>query len=62
MKRSTVGAKPYIEIQAEVAKLNDQIQILYKELDPVKADLKVKYYYVNALRAEIETLKAQYNT
>lgn len=39
--------------------MKDHIDIIYKELKPIKAELKVKFPEANAIKAELEVLTKQ---
>lgn len=59
LKRALQKARPSIEIESEIGKLKDQINILYKELKSIKSELHVKITENNKLRAELEQLEKQ---
>jgi regulator of replication initiation timing len=59
LKRALQKARPSIEIESEVGKLKDQIDILYKELKAIKSELHVKITESQAIRAELEALERQ---
>lgn len=59
LKRALPTARPMIEISAEINKLEDQINILYQELHPVKKELQIKFAEANEFKAELEALKTQ---
>ena len=60
LKRSLHNARPSIEIESQVNKLNDQIQILLKELKPIKHELHVRITHANQIKEEINVLKQEY--
>lgn len=62
MKRSLTGARSYIDIESDLNKLDDQIQMLYNEVRPIKKELHVKITQANDMKAEIEELKGQLKT
>ncbi len=51
LKRALQKARPSIEIESEVGKLKDQIDILYKELKSIKSELHVKITEKNKIQA-----------
>lgn len=59
LKRALQKARPDIEIESELGKLKDQIDILYKELKPIKSDLYHKVANAKAIKAELDVLKEQ---
>lgn len=59
LKRALLKARPDIEIESELGKLKDQIDILYKELKPIKSDLYHKTTTAKAITAELDVLEGQ---
>lgn len=59
LKRALQKARPSIEIESEIGKLKDQIDILYKELKSIKTELHVKITENQKIRAELDVLEQQ---
>ena len=47
LKRAASVARPYIEIQSDLNKVEDQLKIHYGALNPVKDELNFKYNELN---------------
>ena len=62
LKRALTNARPYIEIESQIGKINDQIQILQQELKPIKRELHIRITYANEIKEEISVLKQQLST
>jgi hypothetical protein len=59
LKRALPKARSHIEIETEIRKLQDQADILYKELKGIKYELHLKITEANAFREEINALREQ---